>query len=140
MSARTCIRGCTMRGEHYAQCPDYARNDGACLGCAPVEALEGAMICRRCCNRLRQKLEQAPEIIEHIRIRTQTVSVMRYDRLRGNGDPSAHAPIPPEMLDAQRDIMATICAGALAADASPGRRRCRRLAESGTCSTTSRTS
>ncbi|MAB81694.1 hypothetical protein [Microbacterium sp. UBA3394] len=114
MTDRTCILGCTRRGRHYAACADYSRDDG-CQGCVPAEAREGALICHRCYGRLRRTIEQAPEIIAHLRELTHTVSAKRYDSIPGGRDRSTIAPVSAEKLDAIRDIMTTVCLGDLSA-------------------------
>lgn len=124
MTDRTCIRGCTVTGLHYAACDSYGRTDGTCTGCVLADARDGALVCGRCYGRLRRTLERAPELIEHIRTLTGNVSAKRFEsEVRHRGAAHTHAPASADMLDAYRDIMATIYAGNLPAAATPAQAR-----------------
>lgn len=64
---RACIRGCMRRGEHFAECTDYGTTDGDCKGCVPSTAREGALVCNRCFYRVRRHLDDAPDLVAHLR-------------------------------------------------------------------------
>jgi predicted RNA-binding Zn-ribbon protein involved in translation (DUF1610 family) len=120
MSDRVCIRGCTIRGLHYATCPDFGRSDGDCEGCAPVEARDGVLLCDRCYGRLRSKLETVPDLVGHLRSIADPLKAMQYDRVmvQGSGSDAAPAPVSADLIDAADDILHAIGAGSLEPGAS----------------------
>lgn len=114
MSDRYCVRRCTMRGEHYAACPDYGREDGACRGCVQVEAAEGVMLCERCYRSLRRYLEDAADIVGHLRSKADPTKATAYDRVRVDSSrPDIPAPVAADLIDASDDIVRTMRAWAL---------------------------
>ena len=116
MTDRFCVRGCTTPGVHFATCPDYALGDaGSCKGCAPVEARDGVLICSRCYDRLRRRLEVAPDLIAHLRVLADPLKAFDYTRVRVQTSASegSPAPVPADLLDACRDIMHAIQGGQL---------------------------
>lgn len=111
MSSRPCIRGCVVRGRHFAACSDYGRDDGDCSGCATAEARDDVMLCHRCYGRLRRRIETAPQLLEHLRTMTLNVGrARRYDIERRARPEHTHAPVDPDLLDATRDIASTVYA------------------------------
>lgn len=120
MSDRPCIRGCTLPGVHFATCPDYANPAGECRGCAPVEARDGVLLCTRCYDRLRRRLEVAPDLVAHLRSTADPLKAAVYDRVRVQGTTSTEAPAPvaADLLDAADDIMHVIGGGKLAPGAA----------------------
>lgn len=128
MRLEACVRGCVVRGVHFAVCPDFGRTDGECGGCVPVEPRDGVMLCARCYGRLRRAIATAPELLEHLRERIQnpvTARQYRHDPAnRSKG--SSRAPVDVTLLDAIRDILGilnTTC------DAAASPAEVRRVAE-----------
>lgn len=99
-----CVRGCVQRGEHYAACEDFGRDDGACEGCVARAARDGAVICSRCYGRLWSAFQTGPELVEHLRERTRMASAHRLSHTRSPGAPAEKAPTSPDLLDALRDL------------------------------------
>ncbi|KJQ54664.1 hypothetical protein [Microbacterium sp. SA39] len=120
MIERPCIRGCTVPGLHYAACESYGRSDGLCTGCVTAASRDDALVCGRCYGRLHRTLDRAPELVEHVRTLTGNVSAKRYDSEVSHGA-AAHtrAPASADMLDAYRDVMATIGVSHLATLVTP---------------------
>jgi predicted RNA-binding Zn-ribbon protein involved in translation (DUF1610 family) len=122
LSDRFCIRGCTIRGEHYAACPDFGSGNylPSCRGCAPVAARDGALICERCYSRLRRALEAAPDLVALLRSLADPLKAQVFDRVmvQGSGSSASPAPVPADLLDAVRDIMQTLGGPQLAPGAS----------------------
>lgn len=117
MSERVCVRGCTVRGVHYASCPDFGSASSApsCSGCAPAPARHDAVVCDRCYGRLRRTLETIPDLVGHLRSIADPLKAQVYDRVlvQGSSPDVSPAPVPADLLDALRDIMDTIGAGQL---------------------------
>ncbi|WOF23818.1 hypothetical protein N8K70_03820 [Microbacterium betulae] len=113
-SERYCARGCTIRGEHFAACPDYGNADGTCRGCVPVEARDGALICERCYRAIRGCLEDAADVVGHLRsIADPTRSSWNFDRLVLSGRIELPAPVQASIIDASDDIVKALRAWAL---------------------------
>ena len=64
-----CVSGCTIRGEHLADCDGTAvRRDGEtveCRGCLPRPADVG-VLCERCWGRLQSLVRTMPATVEHL--------------------------------------------------------------------------
>lgn len=106
---RPCARGCARPGEHYAACPDYGTTDGACKGCVPIEAAEGMLVCDRCARAIRHALDDAPDLIAHLRSIADPTKATAYDRERsGAGRIDLPAPVAADIIDASNDIMMTL--------------------------------
>lgn len=106
MNDRPCIRGCTIRGEHFAACPDFGKEDGECRGCRPKAARDRALICEGCYRRLRRFLDDAPDLIGHIRSIADPTKATRYDAAKiASTRPDIPAPVAPDLIDASEDIM-----------------------------------
>lgn len=120
----SCARGCRIRGEHWAACDSYGLDDGECTGCVPSDARDDALVCSRCYGRLHRALERAPELVEYLRMIRVGSGSRRFDpQPRQRKDPSAHAPVSPDVLDATIDVMEAIGAQGLTADTTPGAAR-----------------
>lgn len=111
MTDRVCVRGCTVRGVHFAACPDFALGTaGECKGCAPEFAADGVLICERCLKRLRYALDNVPDVLALIRSKADPLKAAVYDRERTSGGTveGAPAPVAADLLDAADAIMATL--------------------------------
>lgn len=113
MTERFCIRGCVRRGEHWAACPDYGRTDGECRGCVQVEAADGALVCERCYRSLRRHLEDAGDVVGHLRSIADPTKAARIARGPGSARVEASAPVAADLIDASDDIVRTLRAWAL---------------------------
>lgn len=112
MTDRYCIRGCTVRGDHYAACahsgPDYD-GDTPCSGCVQVEARDGVMLCERCYRRLRRHIEDAADIVGHLRSIADPTKAAVYDRIRVQSSAiEIPAPVAADLIDASNDITMTL--------------------------------
>ncbi|MBY0687007.1 hypothetical protein [Microbacterium marinilacus] len=111
MTDRSCIRGCGVRGEHYASCPAYGHETHeACDGCVPREARDGALVCHRCYGRLYRRLELVPDLLEHLRTMVHNVGrAKEYTHVpRAGRGGNGNAPASSDMLDASRDLLTSI--------------------------------
>lgn len=107
---RSCVRGCTVKDAHFATCADFGSNGpGACRGCAPRVARDGALLCERCYRSIARLLGEAPELIAHLRTMTDPAKAARYDAVRvmtSKGEPPA--PVSADFLDAADDVVRTL--------------------------------
>lgn len=107
---RSCVRGCTVKDKHFATCADFGSNGpGACRGCAPRVAHDGALLCERCYRSIARLLGEAPELITHLRTLTDPAKAARYDAVRvmtSKGEPPA--PVSADLLDAANDVVRTL--------------------------------
>lgn len=110
MSERVCVRGCTVRGEHYAACSSFGQTGGECQGCVPTEARDGVLLCDRCYGKLLRRIEVAPDLVAHLRSIADPLKAAVYDRVmvQGSGSDSAPAPVAADLIDASADIMHAI--------------------------------
>ncbi|MDR6142059.1 hypothetical protein QE375_001613 [Microbacterium foliorum] len=114
MSDRYCIRGCASRGEHYAACPDYGKEDGSCRGCRPAEARDGVLLCERCYRTLRRHLEDAADLVGHLRSIADPTKATPYDRIRVDSSrPDMPAPVAADLIDSSDHIVRTMRGWAL---------------------------
>jgi hypothetical protein len=122
---RACIRGCTVKGEHFAACASYGIEDGDCKGCKPVMARDGALICERCYRRLRRHIEDAPDLVGHIRsIADPMKSGWNMDRVNvSSSRPDLPAPVAADLTDASYDVMKTLRDWAIHVDPALSTRR-----------------
>lgn len=88
-----CIRGCTLRGQHTADCATE------CAGCLPRPAVEG-LLCAWDYTRLIADLEDIPPLIRHLRDLGQPNAGLKPGDGRSHGDPAYHIPIPAEWTTA----------------------------------------
>lgn len=103
---RACVRGCTVPDAHYASCPDFGRDEGACRGCAPRVARDGALICERCYRALRRCLEDAGDIVGHLRSMADPSKAAVFDRVAVRSSrPELPAPVAADLIDASDDIV-----------------------------------
>lgn len=106
MSDRYCIRGCTVRGEHYAACAD-----GLCTGCAPREARDGVLICAGCYGRARRLIRDVDDMMGRLDSLADPMKATPTDKQPGGGGSvEAPAPIDADLLDAIRDVSHTLVA------------------------------
>ena len=106
MSDRACIRGCTVKDVHYATCDDFGKTeDVTCRGCAPREAREGALICERCYRRLRSLLEDAGDLVGHLRSLADPTRAGAIDRSNPSRRPELPAPVAADLIDASDHIV-----------------------------------
>lgn len=106
-ATRPCIRGCTVRGEHFATCLDqHGQPTDGCKGCAPAEARDGDLLCSRCYGRSLGALYDAPDLVGAIRARANPLKANVYDRVLvsgslGDGIP---APVNGDFIEASDSI------------------------------------
>lgn len=106
MSDRYCIRGCTVRDEHYAACAD-----GLCTGCAPRGARDGVLICAGCYGRARRLIRDVDDMMGRLDSLADPMKATPTDRQPGGGGSvEAPAPIDADLLDAIRDVSHTLVA------------------------------
>lgn len=112
MSDRYCIRWCTARGSHLAACERRGEKDDGpdpCRGFAPVDAREGALICERCYRRLRRHLEDAADVVGHLRSIADPTKATAYHRVRVQSSSiEILAPVAADLIDASNDITTTL--------------------------------
>lgn len=105
---RTCIRGCSTRNLHFADCDNYGGADPqGCRGCVPAEAREGMLICGRCYSKLRHHLDVVPDLIALIRTEADPLkSGWNFDKelVGGGHGANAPAPVPSDLIDAANDL------------------------------------
>lgn len=110
-TARPCVRGCTVRGAHFAACLDFGiGGPGECTGCVPAAAADDVLVCERCLKRLRYALDNVPDVLALIRSKADPLKAAVYDRERTSGGTveGAPAPVAADLLDASDAIMATL--------------------------------
>jgi hypothetical protein len=108
VSDRVCVRGCTVRGMHFAACPDFGKTEGGgCTGCVPTAARDMALVCDRCFGRMRRQLDAIPEALALIRSQADPLKAAVYDRetITGGRSPDAPAPVAADLLDAGDALM-----------------------------------
>lgn len=106
MSERACIRGCTVKDVHFATCDDFGKTeDVTCRGCAPREARDGALICERCYRRLRSLLEDAGDLVGHLRSRADPSKAGAIDRSNPSTRQELPAPVAADLIDASDHIV-----------------------------------
>ncbi|MGU3358190.1 hypothetical protein ACLBWJ_13125 [Microbacterium sp. M4A5_1d] len=97
-----CINGCLQADVHYADCKSYDPVDPiVCPGCAPVETVDGTLICDRCYRRVRFLLHSAADILGRMRSLAQQGKAVVYSAASG-GSTSATAPdqVDADLLEA----------------------------------------
>ncbi len=112
MSDRYCIRGCKIRGEHFATCTrsgEAYKGDDPCPGCAQVDARDGVLICERCYRTLRRHLEDAADVVGHLRSIADPTKAAVFDRIRVQSSSiEIPAPVAADLIDASNDITTTL--------------------------------
>ncbi|QUW18875.1 hypothetical protein [Agrococcus sp. Marseille-Q4369] len=95
ITERPCIRGCTLRGEHFATCLD---RDGqpteGCKGCVPAPARDGVLLCNRCWGRSLGALYDAPDLVGAIRARANPLKAQVFDKVLVSGSRIEGIPAP----------------------------------------------
>ncbi|MBO3663718.1 helix-turn-helix domain-containing protein [Microbacterium stercoris] len=106
MSDRACIRGCTVKDVHFAECDDFGKTgDVTCRGCVPREARDGALICERCYRRLRSLLEDSGDLVGHLRSLADPTKAGAIDRSNPSARPELPAPVAADLVDASDHIV-----------------------------------
>lgn len=119
MTDRTCARGCMARDVHYAACPSWTA-EADCWGCVPVEAMPGAVVCERCYRRLRKHIDEAPDLVAHLRSIADPTKAVVFDRIRVQSSrPDLPAPVAADLIDAADDIMRALRKWALRVQFGP---------------------
>lgn len=124
---RACARGCAYRGKHLDVCPwggeQYDREHllkmglAECKGCMPARVVPGTNLCTRDLRKLRELLEDAPDLCAHIRSMIDPLrSGWNFDRDKGNrpkvtGSP---APLNVDLLDAGNEVIQILAGWATA--------------------------
>lgn len=125
MNERPCIRGCTHRGQHMPTCPEpklaetYEKAWAAgvrniayspkCSGCLPVQGRVAMMLCDRCYRRLRSMLEDAPDLLAHLRSIVDPMKAAVYDKVMvSSSRKEMPAPVAADLIDASADIAKTL--------------------------------
>ena len=108
MAERYCIRGCKVRGTHYATCEDYGKSpeQSACRGCAPRECRDGSLICDRCFGRLRALVRDSGDLMGRLWSLADPMKATPTDKAPGGRSASVEAPAPvdADLLDAINEI------------------------------------
>lgn len=134
MSDRVCLRGCTQRGVHYAECAWNGINDAdipdllllpltppLCRGCAPEKAKHGVMVCPRCAARFRRLLDDAPDLVGRLRSLADPAKAVEIASTRsGSRSVEAPAPVPADLIDAAEAVMRTLRTWAVYVDPRSG--------------------
>ena len=111
MSERSCIRGCVYRDGHTPGCAGDVRSASyageRCTGCEPAPALEGALICEHCMNRLRRTLTDAPDLCAHLRSLIDPSKAAVYDQEKLGGKPPSESqpPMSADLVDAADAVL-----------------------------------
>lgn len=114
MSDRACIRGCMVKGVHYAACPwDHVEPESdraadltaagvpPCDGCAARECRDGSLICDRCFGRMRGLLDDAPDLLARLRSLADPRKATPTDQPHyGSTSVEPVAPVGADILDA----------------------------------------
>ena len=106
-----CVLGCTIRGSHFASCPDYSKpeDEATCRGCAPAPAHTGSAICSRCFGRMKALLREAPDLLGRVRSLSDPTKAMLIAPVKVSSRPvEAVAPVGPDLLDASDTILANL--------------------------------
>lgn len=110
-SERICLRGCTQRRVHWANCPDYGLPDDAdrtCDGCVPKECRDGSLICSSCYGYISRLLGEVPDLLGRLHSLADPLKATPTDNLRtgSRGILEAQPPVPVDLLDAIESIQA----------------------------------
>ncbi|NJI61165.1 helix-turn-helix domain-containing protein [Microbacterium oxydans] len=93
---------CDRNGDDY-------KGDNPCPGCAQVDARDGVLICERCYRRLRRHLEDAADIVGHLRSIADPTKAAAFDRIRVQSSSiEIPAPVAADLIDASNDITTTL--------------------------------
>lgn len=107
-ATRACIRGCTVKGEHFAACLDRnGQPTEGCRGCQPAEARDGSLVCRHCYGRMLGALYDAPDLVGAIRARANPLRAQVFDKVLVSGtlrEDLVPDPVRPEFIEAADEI------------------------------------
>ncbi|MEV8269136.1 hypothetical protein AB0P19_02240 [Microbacterium oleivorans] len=95
---------------HFSMCPSFGTStDTSCSGCVPVAARDGVLICERCYRSIRRLVDDAPDLLAHLRSIADPTKARVYDRvLVQSSRPEYPAPVDASVLDASNDIAVTL--------------------------------
>ena len=90
---RPCIRGCTYRDSDDT-----------------VPASHGSLLCDRCLQRLRRTLQDAPDLLGHLRSLVDPQKAQVYDEEKPGGRPasSSRPPMSADLVDAADAVLETL--------------------------------
>ncbi|OJU39703.1 MAG: hypothetical protein BGN97_00340 [Microbacterium sp. 69-10] len=120
VSDRVCIRGCKVRGLHYAACEEQAKVQAAeaagevyvskCWGCAERPARDHALICDSCFYRLRTLVRDSGDLYGRLRSLADPMKATPTDKAPGGRAQQVEAPAPvdADLLDALNDLGHTL--------------------------------
>ncbi|WP_458133492.1 hypothetical protein [Microbacterium arborescens] len=106
-----------------AACDDWGKpeDEAKCPGCVPVPAADDSMLCARCSRSLTRHLEDAADLIGHLRSIADPMKAAVYDRVMVSASkPDVPAPVAADLLDASDDMMRTLREWALHVQFGPG--------------------
>lgn len=110
LDARFCVRGCTVRDVHFSTCPSFGDAEGGtCRGCAPRAAADGMLICQSCYRSMRRLIDDAPDLLAHLRSIADPTKARAYDAVSvSSSRPELPAPVAADLLDASNDVAVTL--------------------------------
>ncbi|WP_143822598.1 hypothetical protein [Mycetocola reblochoni] len=110
MNERTCVRGCTIPGEHTAQCLRDRVLSGAaeCAGCLPVMARPGVLVCQQDWDRFIGGLEIVADLVAHLRTVIDPMKAAQYGERVSTSRVHAPAPLDLNAVDAADQITQTV--------------------------------
>lgn len=80
-----------------------------CRDCVMVEARDGVLLCERCYRRLRRHIEDAADIVGHLRSIADPTTAAVFDRIRVQSSAiEIPAPVAADLIDASNDITTTM--------------------------------
>lgn len=106
-----CVLGCSLRGAHFASCPDYGKEpaESTCRGCAPSPTTAASVICSRCFGRIRGLLRDAPDLVGRLRSLSDPTKAMLIEPVKVfTRAVEAIAPVGPDLLDAADEILSNL--------------------------------
>lgn len=107
---RHCVRGCTVKDVHFSSCPSFGDGEGgSCRGCAPRAAVGGMLVCEGCYRSMRRLIDDAPDLIAHLRSIADPTKARAYDAVSvSSSRPELPAPVAADLLDASNDVAVTL--------------------------------
>ena len=119
--AEFCVRGCTIRDDHYAACPDYGKTRGSgatCWGCTPRPTRGAMLVCDGCYRRFRRMLLDAPDLLGRLQSIAEQDKAVAFTPVKAKGSP-AESPVQigSDLLDALTEISANLHDWAVTLDA-----------------------
>lgn len=108
MTTTTCVRGCTIAGQHATECAG-----GECRGCLPRPTEVGAL-CWWCIKRLRETLAEIPALVTWLREAGEPLARFgQTSDVKGRGDTAETVPMHAAWLEAD-ELDAEVASWALA--------------------------